>query len=232
MTRSTVETRGLRKPALGTVTVLAHCRFTLRSKGVAAHVLGMARQPALSSSRTLVTAANGTTMRRPFNAALISLLLGCCTPAFADLIGTDILFECRECTPSTADHFVAVAGPSDYLLQGDGYAWNEIDVEASTVTIKSLIGGYTRSPLFFRLTWSPQQYHLASVSVAPASSFEPGYSWRSGELIVDMGAWDFAAGDHVTFNLTAAPVPEPAQWLLAVFGTVVVACRHRRHARA
>jgi hypothetical protein len=170
-------------------------------------------------------------MHQRLAAPLTGLLLGCCTPAFADLLGTNILFECRECTPPTSEHFAAVAGPSDYLLQFDGYAWNEIDVEASSITIKSLIGGFTRSPLLFRLTWPHQRYHLLKASIAPTSSFEPGYSWGPGELVVDMGAQDFAQGDHVTFNLIATPVPEPEQWLLTSLGTLLLLCRLRPNAR-
>ncbi|MDR7271540.1 hypothetical protein J2X20_004208 [Pelomonas saccharophila] len=167
-------------------------------------------------------------MRRTLHAALISAMLACCPPSLAGLLGKDMVFECLECTPSTSDHFVAVAGPRDYLLSFDEYVWNEVDVEDSSITILWLMGGYTRSPLFFRLTWSPQQYRLAHASIAAGSSIEPGYSWGPGELVVGVGGWDFVQGDHVTFNLVASPVPEPATGLLAALGTILLWRRARR----
>jgi len=187
----------------------------------------MASAHALPSSPGLTNVANGTIMRRTPHAALISALLACSPPTFAGLLGTDMVFECRECTPSTSDHFVAVAGPRDYLLSFDDYVWNEVDVENSAITIRWLMGGYTRSPLFFRLSWSPQQFRLGRASISAASSIEPGYSWGPGELVVGVGGWDFAQGDHVTFDLVASPVPEPAMGLLAALGTLLLprACR-------
>jgi hypothetical protein len=167
-------------------------------------------------------------MRRVIPVALLGGLLGCCMPASAGLLGTDILFECPQCTPATADHFIAKAGVGDYALKSDDYTWHEVDVEASTITIKNFIDGYTRSPLVFRLTWSPAQYHLLSASVASDSTFVTGYSWAAGELLVNMGDQFIAQGTQITFNLTAAPVPEPSAVLLGPLGAAFLLWRRRR----
>ena len=89
-------------------------------------------------------------MIRPLLISLGCSLLGAAPALAAGPLGTDFLFECPQCTPVTADHFIGKAGPGDYRLMADDYAWNEVDVEASTITIKSLIDVYTRSPLIFR----------------------------------------------------------------------------------
>lgn len=151
------------------------------------------------------------------------------SPAFAaGALGTDFLFECLQCTPVTADHFVGKVGPGDYYLRADGYAWNEVDVEASTITIKSLVDGYTRSPLIFRLSWSPEQFRLLDVAVSPNSTIQTGFSWAAGELVVDMGDQYFAQGAQITFDVVAAPVPEPATWLMSVGAIVLWRLRHQR----
>jgi len=152
-----------------------------------------------------------------FNRAAILAALLSATPAFASsALGTGFLFECFECTPAVAERFVGKAGPGDYRLIADDYAWNEVDIEASTISIKSLVEGYTRSPLTFRLTWSPEEFRLLDVSVAANSTFGASYSWGAGELVVDMSGQYFEQGAFITFELVAAPVPEPAPWLLGV----------------
>lgn len=162
-------------------------------------------------------------MRRlPLPRLLLPALLVAPSAFAAGPLGTDFLFECPQCTPVIADHFIGKAGPGDYQLMADGYAWNEVDVEASTITIKALVEGYTRSPLIFRLTWSPTQFRLVDVAVSPTSTFgETGYSWSAGELVVDMGDRYFVQGTQITFDVTAAPVPEPAPWLLAMSATAL-----------
>ena len=166
-------------------------------------------------------------MHRSAIPALLCSLLGCGAPASADLLGASFLFECAECTPATADDFVGKPGPADYSLKFDGYTWREIDIEASTISIKTVMEGYTRSPLFFRLTWSPAEYTLLNATISPASTFTTSYSCGPGELVVDMGGQYFAQGSQITFDLTAAPVPEPtASWLLAL-GAAVLLWRQR-----
>lgn len=161
---------------------------------------------------------------------LLSGLLSAATPTWAGLLGTDFLFECPQCTPVTAEHFIGKAGPGDYALKADGYTWNEVDIEASTISIKAVMEGYTRSPLIFRLTWSPTDYHLLNATVSPSSTFVTGYSWGAGELVVDMGDQYFVAGSQITFDLTAAAVPEPGAWQLGLVGAAVLLSR-RREAR-
>src|SRR4051812_20501835 len=107
-------------------------------------------------------------MRYRMPTFLLSGLLVASTPSWAGLLGTDFLFECSQCTPATAEHFIGKAGPADYALKADGYVWNEVDVEASSISIKADIEGYTRSPLIFRLTWSPAQYRLVDAAISPA----------------------------------------------------------------
>lgn len=151
---------------------------------------------------------------------LISMLLACMSLCGASAVaagplGADFLFECALCTPAAADRFVGRVGPGDYYLQADGYAWNEVDAEASTITIKTLVEGYTRSPLIFRLSWLPEQFRLLDVTVSSSSTFQTSFSWGAGELVVDMGDQYFAQGAQIAFDVTAAPVPEPAPWLMS-----------------
>ncbi|MDR7297424.1 MYXO-CTERM domain-containing protein [Pelomonas aquatica] len=159
---------------------------------------------------------------------LLGGLLSAATPTWAGLLGTDFLFECPQCTPATAEHFIGKAGPGDYALKGDGYTWDEVDVEASTISIKVVVEGYTRSPLIFRLTWSPADYHLLNATASPSSTFMTGYSWGPGELMVDMGDQYFVAGSQITFDLTAATVPEPSAWLLGLMGAAMILWRRER----
>ena len=166
-------------------------------------------------------------MQRVLAATLLITVLGGCVPASASPIGVDFLFECGECTPATADHFLGKTGPADYQLKFDGYTWYEVDVEASTISVKSLVEGTTRSPLIFKLTWSPEQNTLLSAAISPASSFQTGYSWGRGELSIDMGGSYFAQGDQIVFDLTAAAVPEPSGWWLAITGGALL-WRQRR----
>lgn len=170
-------------------------------------------------------------MQRFVPLALVAGLLSASIPASAALLGTDFLFECGECTPAVAEHFVGKAGPADYQLKFDGYTWYEVDVEASTISFKSLVEGAIRSPLVFRLSWWPAQYRLSHAAIAATSSFQPGYSWAQGELMLDLGGYYLLQGDQVTFELTAVPVPEPASWLLAALGAVALLWRQKRLAR-
>ena len=142
--------------------------------------------------------------------------------ASAGLVGVNLVFECAQCTPAVADQFTGVAGPADYSLNFDDYTWNEVDVEASTITIKSFVEGMTRSPLVFRLTWSPAAFRLQGAAISPLSSYETGYSWGPGELVVDMGDRYFLPHQFITFDLTAAPVPEPGRWQLILLGSVLL----------
>jgi hypothetical protein len=167
-------------------------------------------------------------MQRLASLALVAGLFGHAIPASAALLGTDFLFECGQCTPAVADHFIGKAGPSDFQLKFDDYVWYEVDVEAASISFKALVEGSIRSPLVFRLTWSPAQYHLAQATISPTSTFETGFSWGPGELLVDLGGMYLLQGDQITFDVAAAPVPEPASWLLAMLGAAALLCRRRR----